>query len=241
MYFESAGRQGRVDDYSPAHVELGFEEWEHGFVYRRMHVGEDESSDAWTTGRVCIVPNLFAPSHFEWRVPIDDHSTLSVVWVFERVPAEREPYEQERIPHWWGRTHDAAGEPVTSHVLNQDILSWTGQGTVTDRTREHLGRSDRGVVMLRRRLQADLDAVERGDDPSGVVRDPAANECIRFPNDLRDQYLAPPSVDGVRARLAHLARTLPALEGDPFFLMAGQPPEVRAEWAWAMGLTDERP
>ena len=78
-------------------------------MYRRLHEGEDESSDAWATGRLCIMPNLFAPLHFEWRVPIDDHRTLGVVWVFERVPAEREPYEQEVIPHWWGDTHDPSG------------------------------------------------------------------------------------------------------------------------------------
>ena len=80
-------------------------------------------------------------------------------------------------------------------MLNQDTLSWTGQGVVTDRTREHLGRSDRGVIMFRRRLEADLAAVERGEDPSGLVRDPEQNRCIRFPNDLRDGFLTAPTVD----------------------------------------------
>jgi 5,5'-dehydrodivanillate O-demethylase len=235
-----AGRSGHHEDYSPAHVELGFEEWEHGFVYRRLHTGEDKSSDSWTTGRLCIVPNLFAPLHFEWRVPIDDHHTLSVVWVFDRVPAEREPYEQDVIPYWWGRTHDDAGEPLTSHVLHQDILSWTGQGPLTDRTEEHLGRSDRGVMLLRRRLEADMAAVERGEDPSGLVRDPVRNECIAFPNDVRGQFLSGPSVEQIRQRGRQLHRALPALPPDDhFFLMAGQPEPVRHEWEYAMGLRED--
>lgn len=237
-----AGRAGDVEGYAPAHVELGFEEWEHGFTYRRLHAGEDETSDSWRTGRVCIMPNLFAPLHFEWRVPVDDERTLSVVWVQERVPAEREPYEQDVIPHWWGRTHDDHGRPITSHVLNQDLLSWQGQGVIADRTREQLGRSDRGVRMFRRRLIADAEAVQRGEDPSGTVRDPAANECIRFPNELRELFLTGPTVDGVRERLAAIDRAVPALAGDPFFLMAGQPAGVRAAWAHAMGLDpDEFP
>ncbi|MDH4147101.1 MAG: aromatic ring-hydroxylating dioxygenase subunit alpha [Acidimicrobiia bacterium] len=230
------GRAGAPDRYAPAHTRLGFDEWEHGFMYRRLHVGEDETSDAWNTGRLCIMPNLFAPTHFEWRVPIDDENTLSVVWVFERVPDELGPYRQGVIPHWWGRTHDDDGRPITSHVLNQDLLSWAGQGRIADRTKENLGRSDHGVLLFRKRLLADLAAVQRGEDPSCVFRDEEANRCIRFPNDLVRRALNVPTVDAVRARLAAVAKAVPSLRGDTFFLMAGQPAAVRAEWAAAMGL-----
>ena len=90
-----------------------------------------------------MMPNVFAPAHFEWRVPVDDVTTLSVIWFSERVAADREPYHQETIPHWWGRATDEHGRPVTTHVLGQDVMSWTGQGPITDRTKEHLGRSDK--------------------------------------------------------------------------------------------------
>jgi 5,5'-dehydrodivanillate O-demethylase len=237
-----AGRQGRPGSYGPAHVRLGFERWEFGFTYRRLHEGEDETSASWNTARLCIMPNLFAPSHFEWRVPIDDTSTLGVVWVFDRVPADREPYHQPVIPHWWGRSHDRSGRPITTHVLNQDVISWTGQGPVTDRTREHLGRSDRGVLLFRRQLEADLAAVERGDDPTGIVRDPERNRCIRFPGDVSDRYLTPPSAGEIRARLAGLKRLMPGSRPeDRFFLMEGQPDDVRLEWEHAMGLRSSRP
>jgi 5,5'-dehydrodivanillate O-demethylase len=162
-----AGRSGHPEGYAARHATLGFDEWEYGFMYRRMHEGEDETSDAWRNGRLCIMPNLFAPLHFEWRVPIDDGHTLSVIWAADRVVAEREPYRQGVIPSWWGRHLDDQGRPLTTHVLGQDVMSWTGQGVIADRTLEHLGRSDRGIQLFRRRLLADLEAVERGHGPVG--------------------------------------------------------------------------
>ena len=173
------GHANDVDGYGPSHIRLGFDEWEFGFAYRRIHEGEDETSDAWATGRLCIMPNLFAPLHFEWRVPIDDHRTLSVVWAADPVSEERVPFRQDVVPSWWGRMHDDDGTPLTTHVLHQDTISWVGQGTIADRTREHLGRSDRGVQMFRKRLVADMDAVERGEDPSGLVRNPRTTSASR--------------------------------------------------------------
>lgn len=232
------GRRGATEAYSPNHVRLGFDEWEYGFMYRRLHAGEDEVSDAWTTGRLCIMPNLFAPVHFEWRVPIDDERTLSVVWVYDKVPDELGPFRQDVVPHWWGRTHDELGRPITSHVLNQDVLSWQGQGTVADRSREHLGRSDRGVQLFRNRLLEDAERVGRGEDPSGVVRDPAANVAIAFPGALAARTQRVATVDAVRQRIETLHRILPTLGDDPFFLMAGQPPAIRRAWEQAMGLVE---
>ncbi len=237
-----AGRSGRTEDYAAKHIELGFEEWEYGFMYRRLHEGEDRSSDSWTTARLSMMPNLFAPLHFEWRVPIDDHHILSVIWHTERVVAEREPYVQETIPHWWGKAIDEHGRPLTTHVLGQDVMSWTGQGSITDRTKEHLGRSDRGVQMFRRRLEADLDAVQRGEDPSGIVRDPEINRCISFPNDLRASFVSAPTPERLAERLSRLKQIMPGSRPeDYFFLLEGQPDAVREEWEWCMGLRQEHP
>lgn len=237
-----AGRAGRTGDYRTRHVELGFEEWEHGFMYRRLHEGEDRTSDAWRNGRLSMMPNVFCPQHFEWRVPVDDVTTLSVIWFAERVVASREPYHQEVIPSWWGRDTDDDGEPLTTHVLGQDVMSWTGQGSVTDRTREHLGRSDRGIQLFRRRLIEDLERVERGEDPSGVIRDPEVNRCIRFPNDQRDAFLTAPSQEQLDRRLSVLKSVMPGSRPeDHFFLLEGQPDHVREEWEWCMGRREDRP
>ncbi len=236
------GQSNDVEAYGPAHIRLGFDEWEYGFAYRRIHKGEDETADAWATGRLCIMPNLFAPVHFEWRVPIDDSRTLSVVWTADPVSEERVPFHQDVIPSWWGRTHDDDGNVLNTHVLHQDTISWVGQGTVADRTREHLGRSDRGVQLFRNRLLADLEAVERGDDPSGLVRNPEQNECIPWPHGLRRFYNAPVPTGSIRTRLVALSRALPSLPpGERYFLIAGQPEHIREQWDYAMGLRDDPP
>lgn len=55
---------------------------------------------------------------------------------------------------------------------DQDDAAIESQGPISDRTTEHLATSDRGVVLYRRMLQAAIDAVEAGQDPKGVIRDP---------------------------------------------------------------------
>ena len=76
---------------------------------------------------------------------MDDENTLSVTWAFERVPKGREPYDQGPIPSWHGPIKDpVTGRWLTSHVMNQDFIAWAGQGVIADRTKEHVGLSDRG-------------------------------------------------------------------------------------------------
>src|SRR6202012_450226 len=131
--------------------------------------GDEETNEAWTVGRVCLWPNaLFTGSHFEWRVPIDDTTTLSVTWHFSRVPIEREPYVQDRIPTWHGPIKDAlTGTWITSHVMNQDFVAWLGQGAIADRTQEHLGTSDKGIMMIRRRFFEEMERIAAGGEAKG--------------------------------------------------------------------------
>jgi hypothetical protein len=55
------------------------------------------------------------------------------------------------------------------------MLAWVTQGPLTPRQLEHLGVSDRGVIMYRNELSDAIDAVERGEDPPGLVRNPEDN------------------------------------------------------------------
>jgi hypothetical protein len=41
-------------------------------------------------------------------------------------------------------------------------------------SREHLGSTDRGVIMLRNFVRRGIEAVQRGDDPPGLIREPLA-------------------------------------------------------------------
>lgn len=217
---------------APKTEQVAFDEFEHGFTYRRQRSDLPKDHPMWTVGRVCLWPNgFFLGDHFEWRVPIDDENTLSIAWLFNRVPNEQEPFEQNTVPSWHSEIVDPqTGRWVDTHVMNQDFIAWVGQGTIADRMHEHLGRSDGGVVLLRKRFDSEIRAVENGIDPKGVIRDPEAAKNIRLPVAERDflenglpleDYLKHP-VHG-----AHL---------DTFMFQAGQPQEVWDAFREAMGL-----
>jgi 5,5'-dehydrodivanillate O-demethylase oxygenase subunit len=174
---------GDEQDYGPRHVKVDFDEHDFGFVYRRVREDTDTDHAMWTVGRVCLWPNaFFLGDHIEWRVPVDDGTTLSVTWAFNRVPPNREPYVQDEIPYWYGPIMDPDGERwISSHVMNQDFIAWVGQGRIADRTRENLSPSDKGVAMIRRRFKQDLDKIAKGEDPKAVFRESADNAVRMLP------------------------------------------------------------
>jgi 5,5'-dehydrodivanillate O-demethylase len=217
--------------YAPKHLELEFKEFEYGLTYHRVREGQPPNNELWTVGRAALWPNIFFIGHFEYRVPIDDNNTLSVMWFFSRVPKEREPFVQQRIPYWHAPVRDPqSGDWIASHVVNQDYVAWVGQGTIADRTQEHLGRSDRGVVMMRRRFLADIEAIERGEDPKGIVRDPEINRCISIPMIGRDLY-----INGLTLEQLQSSPALVPSTPDQFPFLAGQPEAVRDAYETAMG------
>nr|WP_236589389.1 aromatic ring-hydroxylating dioxygenase subunit alpha [Ramlibacter aurantiacus] len=226
--------RGHEGGYAPRHLKLAFEEFEHGLVYKRITEDSDETHPLWTIGRVCLWPHgFFLGDHFEWRVPVDDENTLNVTWSFIRVPREREPFVQDAIPTWASPVRDASGRLIASHVINQDICAWVGQGRIADRTGETLGASDAGVAMLRRRLFADIEAVQAGRDPKGVLRDPERSRRIVLPSDSREFFLEGLPLAAYR-RHPKWARLL-----THFTFHAGQPEWVREAHEQAIGVAIE--
>lgn len=219
------------DGRSARHLKIAYDEFEHGFVYRRIREGGSESDANWSVGRVALWPNAFyLGMHFEWRVPVDDENTLSISWFFMRVPKGREPFVQDEVPTWESPVRDENGQFIVSHVINQDIVGWVGQGAIADRSRENLRSSDIGITQMRKRFFDDLDKVAAGQDPSGILRDPKAASCVPLPDVMR-KY----NVEGVpladydkhpllRERLAGFRHHY------------GQPAEVRRAFAEAMGI-----
>lgn len=230
---ENWGQRLRNEDkpYGPTHLKLDFEEFEHGFVYKRIKENTDENDPMWTVGRVCLWPNgFYLGEHFEWRVPIDDRNTLSVTWKFTRVPKEREPYVQASIPTWVGPVKDADGRWIDTHVMNQDFLAWVGQGVIADRSKETLGSSDRGIAMIRRRFFEEIDRIAAGGEAKGTLRDPQQNVRVPLPVADREAVLKGYSTAEIlgdpRKRLLFTS----------YIFQAGQPESVRREFSQAMGI-----
>jgi 5,5'-dehydrodivanillate O-demethylase len=124
------------------------------------------------------------------RVPIDDTHTL--YWwynVHEREDGEPEQAKTE-IPMYEvplpGVGRD--GLPIWDVMDNnsgQDNFAWQSQGPVTPRWTEHLGESDRGIILYRRLLREQMKIVEQGGDPMNTFRDPATNVSVAVPDDGR--------------------------------------------------------
>jgi len=227
--------KGAKRNEAPRHLKLQFDEFEYGFVYRRIREDTSEQHPLWTVGRVCLWPNAFyLGDHFEWRVPVDDENTLSVTWSYIRVPRESEPFRQEVIPSWVSPIKDpVSGRWISSHVINQDIIAWVGQGRITDRSRENLGASDRGVSLFRKRLFDDIERVEKGLDPSALIRDPAKNHRIKLPT--IDEVLIEKGLP--LAEYAQHPVWKHHLKHFPFHY--GQPEEVKRAYEAAMGIKIE--
>jgi 5,5'-dehydrodivanillate O-demethylase len=120
--------------------------------------------------------------------------------------------------------------------MNQDFVAWVGQGAIADRTGEHLGESDRGVIMMRRRLLEQAEVVQRGGEPKAVVRDAERNRCIGLPIIDRNRY-----VNGFPQSQIYpeIAKTPGPILPEGFVFLAGQPEEVRSAYRRAMGLDTE--
>jgi phenylpropionate dioxygenase-like ring-hydroxylating dioxygenase large terminal subunit len=108
-----------------------------------------------------------------WILPIDD--THFRIYVAGRVKA---PGELKRKR---SRMNGKLWEELTPEEHQKFPGDWeaqVGQGPITFHSDEHLATSDQGVVMLRRLLQRQLEAIAAGNDPAGVSFDPAAPPVV---------------------------------------------------------------
>jgi 5,5'-dehydrodivanillate O-demethylase len=140
-----------------------------------------ETSEDWLTGHPVIFPYILAVGDYsrptlQIRVPVDDTHTLHYWYRAELRAPNEPPQPSSAIP-----IHDVPyvhrnGRLVVETINGQDMMAWVTQGPISDRTTERLGTSDKGVILYRNLLLEQIEKVERGEDPMGVIRDPARNE-----------------------------------------------------------------
>ena len=132
------------------------------------------------------------PDHaIRFRVPMDDTNTMTFWLRF--YPYGEEDRSKPFLLKTLGFENDQAGVyervddgwwGVASH--DQDRVAQESQGPIYDRTKEHLGASDQGVIMLRTMIKESIDAVRHGKDPVWVLRDSAQNETIGFDASIQE-------------------------------------------------------
>jgi len=153
-------------------------------------------------------PNLGYQIH--WHVPIDDGAH----WKYTVLYRYSGPIDKEFVSSvFFGELDKAYHSPRNAHnrylqdrqemkatnfagvgrnFYDQDLLAVETQGRIMDRSHEHLGTTDRPIILMRRQLLRAVENVRNGRDPLLVERDGQ-------PNALQDLFVRantlPASVD----------------------------------------------
>lgn len=189
------GRPEAGGGFSRPFVQYGFQPFEWGLLKSWVYEGP-RGGAGW--GNLLVFPNMLRLSNaMHWRVPIDDAHTR--IFRVEFRPVEDGiPVEQPEDPpvtyepSWFNENGEYHMETFSSH----DGMAWETQGPIFDRTTEHLGASDRGIAMLRKMLLEAVDAVGRGHDPQGLVREPERNRVIDLESYLAERDYAAGTMSG---------------------------------------------
>lgn len=181
LHGQSAHLAAVVDHYEETHDFIVFE---HGIMKRRTTPPQNPGGVPQVDQHPLLFPNTLrhvaharnggSPRHnLQFRVPVDDTTTQVLIANFEAKDGVVTPADAD-VPWEHYNFRNGKGGYNLDQVPAQDIMAWETQGPTMDRTVEKLGSSDRGVVILRRLLREQIDIVEAGGTPVGVV--PAAAE-----------------------------------------------------------------
>ena len=204
-------RKGLPQVMERHHERMAFEVFEYGIIKRRLWEGDSDDSDEWTVGHPQLLPGTAMVMvgkgwmQFQIRVPQDDTHCV-IYWYNGRV---REPGVPPRgdVPTWDNPWQTEDGRFIVDTLNGQDMLAMVSQGAISDRRTERLGSSDKGVILWRTLLNEQIERVQRGGDPLGVVRDPAKNEpWIELPREQSVGF----GLGGARASARDLAPDVPA-------------------------------
>jgi phenylpropionate dioxygenase-like ring-hydroxylating dioxygenase large terminal subunit len=108
-----------------------------------------------------------------WVLPIDDTSFR--IYVAGRVKQKGDIGRMRSKfngKDWWDMSEEE------HQRYPGDYEAQVGQGPITFHTEEHFAQSDRGILIMRRMLQEQLNSLAEGRDPIGVSFDPAGPPVV---------------------------------------------------------------
>ena len=165
---------------------------------------------------LCVLPKML-----RWRVPIDDTHTMEF-----HVYRAREGDETDVEPMQTAEETNAAGRPYEDRQRQPgDFDAQVSQRSIAVHDMEHLGATDRGVIMFRRMIREGIRAVEMGDDPKGVIRN--FDGVLHMCGNDTVVYAPPASTPDEDSKLLHetalrlaerYLKTPPALHSDTMYL-----------------------
>jgi 5,5'-dehydrodivanillate O-demethylase len=173
------GDRGRLKEMFYERNDLG--------ILRRAIYGDRTKDDVdWRIGIQVVFPNFArAVNDLQIRVPVDDtHHIYFLIRAHWLKPGEQA--KQDKIPYFHiplpmdekGNIH---WKDLDAHAT-QDMAAWISQGPISDRTKELLCESDKGVRLLREMFLEQIQVVADGKDPLNTYRDPEEAKNIRVPH-----------------------------------------------------------
>jgi hypothetical protein len=176
-----------VHQFAPGFAVMPQVEFEYipdGMIYRAYRKLEDgrevDRISTWLPPCAASIPNIGLEDgpaeRIVWFYPVDDSHVRIYQVLRTRVPA-KDCFQPLRIG---GKTWTEMTE-AERRATPGDYEAQYGQGIVSLHSEEHLASSDRGVVMLRRRIDAQIRTVEDGHDPIGVAFD-AKDAVVKIPS-----------------------------------------------------------
>ena len=114
-----------------------------------------------------------------WRMPIDDFTTRTfTLKFFPNAQGKRGDEEKQARPKPPPLMRGTRRQWDMASINGQDNATQVSQGAIADRTREHLGHSDRGVIQVRKLWLGAIERSLRGEDPPNLIRDAAQNRLV---------------------------------------------------------------
>jgi len=185
-YLHGAGKGKPVHGERQAEIKkYEFEVFDYGIMKKRLAANGDRELSV-VNQHPLVFPNMLRQCHgrehyLQYRVPVDDtHTLFFEIYFLES--KEGAPIEQPEDPpvNYAAPAKTPEGVYKMEKVWMQDYMAWETAGPIYERSREHLATADRGILLYRKMLKAEIDKVRRGKDPMGVMRDAAKNRLIAF-------------------------------------------------------------
>ena len=160
-----------TDQYEEEHKFIPFE---YGIIKQRRTPGRKPGEGCTARSASLSVSDHFAPcvssdfktegrcatmcrSACRWTTRIRKYSSFTLR------PTRRDHSPADSDTPWeYFPIRDEKGEYRLDHVLVQDAMAWETQGAPTDRTQEHLGVGDEGIILLRKLLREQIEIVRKG-------------------------------------------------------------------------------
>jgi hypothetical protein len=145
-------------------------------------------------------------------VPIDDETTMVYNWVYTRKSAPLS--DEDRLERAIGNGHEHVDQTTFRSKANRDNAylieravqkteTFTGidginvqdraiqesMGPICDRSKEHLGPADKGIIQMRRLLREAINTVRAGCTPAGIG--PSYYDLLRVAGIAAQRQLAP--------------------------------------------------